>query len=297
MTLPETEEECDKLTVMFATAAGTVRRNKLSDFWRVNQNGKIAMKLDEGDKLVGVAICDDNQDILLCAKNGKCVRFPVEDVRVFASRNSTGVRGMKLAKGDEVMSMSVLKHAKAEIDKRDAYLKEAAARRRAAGLANEDDVVETESTTNTVLTPEEFDKMAADEEFILTLTSAGYGKRTSAYEYRITSRGTQGVTNIKTDEGKRAADVIASMPVKSGDHLMLVTDGGQLIRTRVDDIRIAGRATMGVIVFRLGNDEKVVSATCVADMGDEEEGGEESVENTEVPSETPAEPLETKEGE
>ena len=308
MILPETEEECEKLTVMFATAAGTVRRNKLSDFWRVNQNGKIAMKLDEGDKLVGVAICDDNQDILLCAKNGKCVRFPVEDVRVFASRASTGVRGMKLAKGDEVMSMSVLKHAKAEIDKRDAYLKEAAARRRAAGLATEDDAVETESATNTVLTPEEIDKMAADEEFILTLTSAGYGKRTSAYEYRITSRGTQGVTNIKTDEGKRAADVIASMPVKSGDHLMLVTDGGQLIRTRVDDIRIAGRATMGVIVFRLSKDEKVVSATCVADMGDEEEGGEESVENTEAPetsvenasAETPVESTETetpKEGE
>ena len=284
LTLPETEEECENLTVMFATAAGTVRRNKLSDFWRVNQNGKIAMKLDEGDKLVGVVICDDNQDILLSAKNGKCVRFPVEDVRVFASRASTGVRGMKLAKGDEVMSMSVLKHAKAEIDKRDAYLKEAAARRRAAGLATEDDVVETESTSNTILTPEEIEKMAADEEFVLTLTSAGYGKRTSAYEYRITSRGTQGVTNIKTDESKRAADVVASMPVKTGDHLMLVTDGGQLIRTRVDDIRIAGRATMGVIVFRLGKNEKVVSATCVADMGDEDEESE-NTEATETMTE------------
>ena len=130
--------------------------------------------------------------------------------------------------------------------------------------------------------PEEFEKMAADEEFILTLTSAGYGKRTSAYEYRITSRGTQGVTNIKTDEGKRAADVIASMPVKAGDHLMLVTDGGQLIRTRVDDIRIAGRATMGVIVFRLGKDEKVVSATCVADMGDEETENDENVSASEA---------------
>ena len=270
MTLPETEEECEKLTVMFATSKGTVRRNKLSDFWRVNQNGKIAMKLDEGDKLVGVAICDDNQDILLSAKNGKCVRFPVDDVRVFASRASTGVRGMKLIGDDEVMSMSVLKHAKAEIDKRDAYLKEAAARRRAAGIATEDDKVEVESTSNTTLTPEEFDKMAADEEFILTLTSAGYGKRTSAYEYRITSRGTQGVTNIKTDEGKRAAHVIASMPVNKDDDLMLVTDGGQLIRTRVGDIRIAGRATMGVIVFRLDGKEKVVSATAVPNMGEDE---------------------------
>ncbi len=280
MTLPETEEECDKLTVMFATSKGTVRRNKLSDFWRVNQNGKIAMKLDEGDKLVGVAICDDNQDILLSAKNGKCVRFPVDDVRVFASRASTGVRGMKLIGDDEVMSMSVLKHAKAEIDKRDAYLKEAAARRRAAGLATEDDKVEVESTSNTTLTAEEFDKMAADEEFILTLTSAGYGKRTSAYEYRITSRGTQGVTNIKTDEGKRAAHVIASMPVNKDDDLMLVTDGGQLIRTRVDDIRIAGRATMGVIVFRLDGKEKVVSATAVPNMDEDE--GETTSEETQT---------------
>ena len=282
MTLPETEEECEKLTVMFATSKGTVRRNKLSDFWRVNQNGKIAMKLDEGDKLVGVAICDDNQDILLCAKNGKCVRFPVDDVRVFASRASTGVRGMKLIGDDEVMSMSVLKHAKAEIDKRDAYLKEAAARRRAEGIATEDDKVEVESTSNTTLTAEEFDKMAADEEFILTLTSAGYGKRTSAYEYRITSRGTQGVTNIKTDEGKRAAHVIASMPVNKEDDLMLVTDGGQLIRTRVNDIRIAGRATMGVIVFRLDGKEKVVSATTVPNMGEDETENQSEYTHAEI---------------
>jgi DNA gyrase subunit A len=211
----------------------------------------------------------------------------VDDVRVFASRASTGVRGMKLVGDDEVMSMSVLKHAKAEIDKRDAYLKEAAARRRAEGLATEDDKVEMESTTNTTLTAEEFEKMANDEEFILTLTSAGYGKRTSAYEYRITSRGTQGVTNIKTDEGKRAAHVIASMPVNKDDDLMLVTDGGQIIRTRVNDIRIAGRATMGVIVFRLdGKKEKVVSATTVPYMESDEEEiqpTDETVEQVQEP--------------
>ena len=202
--------------------------------------------------------------------------LPVDDVRVFASRASTGVRGMKLVGDDEVMSMSVLKHAKADIEKRDAYLKEAAARRRAEGIATEDDNVETETQTNTVLSTEEFDKMAAEEEFILTLTSAGYGKRTSAYEYRITSRGTQGVTNIKTDEGKRAAHVIASMPVQKDDDLMLVTDGGQLIRTRINDIRIAGRATMGVIVFRLDGKEKVVSATTVPQMEEPEEVVEET---------------------
>ena len=284
LTLPETEEECQNLTVMFATASGGVRRNRLSDFWRVNQNGKIAMKLDEGDKLIGVSICTDDDDILLAAKNGKCVRFPVSDVRVFESRASTGVRGMKLGPNDAVISMSVIKHAKADIDKRDAYLKEAAAKRRAAGL--DEGEVEVESTTNTALTPEEFEKMAADEEFILTLTSAGYGKRSSAYEYRITSRGTQGVTNIKTDEGKRAADVVASMPVPAGSHIMLVTDGGQLIRMRTDDIRIAGRSTMGVILFRLGKNEKVVSATCITDIGEEETVPVESAEGTLTPEQS-----------
>lgn len=280
LTLPETEEACQNLTVMFATASGSVRRNRLSDFWRVNQNGKIAMKLDDGDRLIGVAICSDDDDVLLAAKGGKCVRFPVADVRVFESRASTGVRGMKLAAGDAVISLSVIRHAKADMDKRDAYLKESAARRRAAGLTDDGDTPDTPTTTATVLTPDEFDKMAAEEEFILTLTAAGYGKRSSAYEYRITSRGTQGVTNIKTDEGKRAADVVASMPVPAGSHIMLVTDGGQLIRMRTDDIRIAGRSTMGVILFRLGKDEKVVSATCITDIGDDETA-EETATNTE----------------
>lgn len=283
LTLPETEEACQNLTVMFATASGSVRRNRLSDFWRVNQNGKIAMKLDDGDRLIGVAICSDDDDVLLAAKGGKCVRFPVADVRVFESRASTGVRGMKLAAGDAVISLSVIRHAKADLDKRDAYLKESAARRRAAGLTDDGDTPDTPTTTATVLTPDEFDKMAAEEEFILTLTAAGYGKRSSAYEYRITSRGTQGVTNIKTDEGKRAADVVASMPVPAGSHIMLVTDGGQLIRMRTDDIRIAGRSTMGVILFRLGKDEKVVSATCITDIGDDETA-EETVDKT--PDET-----------
>ncbi len=289
LTLPETEEACQNLTVMFATASGSVRRNRLSDFWRVNQNGKIAMKLDDGDRLIGVAICSDDDDVLLAAKGGKCVRFPVADVRVFESRASTGVRGMKLAAGDAVISLSVIRHAKADMDKRDAYLKESAARRRAAGLTDDGDTPDTPATTATVLAPDEFDKMAAEEEFILTLTAAGYGKRSSAYEYRITSRGTQGVTNIKTDEGKRAADVVASMPVPAGSHIMLVTDGGQLIRMRTDDIRIAGRSTMGVILFRLGKDEKVVSATCITDIGDDETAEETATtteeENTTVSSE------------
>ncbi len=289
LTLPEKAEECENQTVMFATASGNVRRNRLSDFYNVNTNGKIAMKLDEGDKLIGVQICNDEHDILLSAAGGKCVRFPVSDVRIFESRASTGIRGMKLAENDSVISMSVVKHAKADIDKRDAYLKESVACRRLAGQADETDTVETESTTTTVLTPEEFEKMAQDEEFILTITDKGYGKRSSAYEYRITSRGVSGFINIRTDDDKRKADVVASMPVPDDAHIMMVTDGGKLIRMKVSDIRIAGRSTMGVILFRLDNDEKVVSATCITDIEEDTpeipEGGEMPVVSTEMVAE------------
>lgn len=286
LTIPEKEEECAGKTVMFATNSGGVRRNRLSDFYNVNANGKIAMKLDEGDKLIGVAICTDEDDILLSAAGGKCVRFPVNDVRIFESRASTGVRGMKLADGDSVISLSVLKHVKADIDKRDAYLKEASARRRMAG--GEDETSEIEGNTTVTLSADEFAKMAAEEEFVLTLTDKGYGKRSSAYEYRITSRGTQGVTNIKTDEDKRKASVVASMPVKAEDHLMLVTDAGKLIRMKVSDIRIAGRSTMGVILFRLDKNEKVVSATCVSDIGEEEESADTEQSASDVLPEEPA---------
>ncbi len=269
LTLPEKAEECENQSVIFATASGNVRRNRLTDFYNVQSNGKIAMKLDEGDSLIGVQICNEDHDVLLAAAGGRCVRFPVSDIRIFESRASTGVRGMRLADGDTVISMSVVKHAKADIDKRDAYLKESVARRRLTGQSDDGDVIELESLTDTVLTSEEFEKMAQEEEFILTITDKGYGKRSSAYEYRITSRGGVGVVNIKTDEGKRKADVVASMPVPDDAHIMLVTDGGKLIRMKVSDIRIAGRSTMGVILFRLGDDEKVVSATCITDIEDE----------------------------
>lgn len=289
LTLPESETEAEGKSLMFATASGNVRRNRLADFYNVQSNGKIAMKLDEGDTLIGVEICTEDQDVLLAAAGGKCVRFPVADVRVFESRASTGVRGMKLPAGDSVISVSILTHAKAEIDKRDAYLKESVARRRLAGNADENDTVEIESTSDTLLTPEEFEKMAADEQFILTITDKGYGKRSSAYEYRITSRGTQGVTNIKMDGDKRKANVVASLPVPDDAHIMLVTDAGKLIRMRVADIRIAGRSTMGVILFRLDKNEKVVSATCVTDI--EEDETDESLSSTQ---ETMTETVETK---
>ncbi|MBO7243861.1 MAG: DNA gyrase subunit A [Alphaproteobacteria bacterium] len=285
LTLPESQEECGDQTVMFATASGGVRRNRLTDFYNVQSNGKIAMKLDEGDKLIGVQICNDSDDVLLAAAGGKCVRFPVTDVRVFESRASTGVRGMKLPEGESVISMSIVKHAKADIEKRDAYLKEAAAKRRALGETEEGEVIETETASTTTLTPEEFEKMAAEEEFILTITDKGFGKRTSAYEYRITARGTSGVTNIKMDD-RRKADVVATMPVPDDAHLMMVTDGGKLIRMRISDIKIAGRSTMGVILFRLDKDEKVVSATCITDVEEEVEETDETVSTPET-SEAP----------
>jgi DNA gyrase subunit A len=277
--LPEKQEDCEGLSVMFATASGNIRRNRLDDFYRVNSNGKIAMKLDDGDKLVDVQICREDQDILLAAAGGKCVRCPVSSVRVFESRASTGVRGMKLADGDRVISMSVLEHVLTEIEKRDAYLKMAIAKRAAAGVTDDadDDISEIDDTNNVTLTDDEFAQMENDEQFILTVTSAGLGKRSSAYQYRITSRGAQGVTNIDTT--KVPAEVVASMPVTSDEHVMMVTDGGKLIRMRVSDIRIVGRNSKGVILFRMGKDEKVVSVSVVKDYGDDD------VENTDNLSE------------
>lgn len=274
MQLPENEEECENLDVMFATRTGNVRRNKLSDFVDVKANGKIAMKLDKGDTLIDVKICTDDQDVLLAAKAGKSIRFPVSDVRVFSGRTSTGVRGIRLGKGDEVISMSVLRHTEADMEKRYAYLKMAKALRRSDDMEEISDDIE--ASTTLTLSEEEFQKMQAEEEFILTVTDSGYGKRTSAYEYRITGRGGQGVTNI--DNTKRKDSVVASFPVTDTAHVMLVTDAGKLIRMPIKDVRIAGRNTMGVIMFRLSDAEHVVSATCIEDY--EEEGApEEEAEN------------------
>ena len=275
MQLPENEEECENLDVMFATRSGNVRRNKLSDFVDVKANGKIAMKLDEGDTLIDVKICTDEQDILLAAKAGKSIRFPVSEVRVFSGRTSTGVRGIRLGKGDEVISMSVLRHTDADMEKRYAYLKMAKALRRSDEA--EDAVDDIEASTTLTLSEEEFQKMQSEEEFILTVTDSGYGKRTSAYEYRITGRGGQGVTNI--DNTKRKDSVVASFPVTDTAHVMLVTDAGKLIRMPIKDVRIAGRNTMGVIMFRLSDAEHVVSATCIEDYAEEEAESEEMQED------------------
>jgi DNA gyrase subunit A len=269
MPMPADEASWDKLHVMFATARGNVRRNKLSDFTNIQSGGKIAMKFDgedAGDRMIGVAVCADAQDVLLATRSGKCIRFAVGDVRVFSGRNSTGVRGIKLAEGDQVISMSLLAHNEVEIETRDEYLRAVGAQRRLAGAdyeGRDEDKAHDAALAKRLAEPE-FAKMAEAEEFILAVTERGYGKRTSAYEYRITGRGGQGIVNIDTSE--RNGAVVAAFPVEESDQLVLVTDGGQLIRTGVDEVRIAGRGTQGVTLFSVGEEEKVVSVAQVREV-------------------------------
>lgn len=284
MPLPEDETQWDNMYVMFATASGGARRNSLSDFVNVKANGKIAMKLDDGDKLVGVQACTDTDDVLLSAKSGKCIRFPVGAVRVFQSRASTGVRGIRLKDGDEVISMSVLRHVDFATEERDAYLKVQSARRRAEGDGEGATDLVTDPT-QVGMSEERFAEMAVLEEFILTITKNGFGKRTSAYEYRIAGRGGQGITNIETNA--RNGDVVGSFPVDITDQLVMVSDGGQLIRTTVVDIRIAGRNTQGVTLFKTAKDEHVVSVTRLDEVEEDDADIEEGAEVTEGAVEAP----------
>ena len=285
MPLPEDEESRNELDVMFATKTGTVRRNKLSDFIRVNRNGKIAMKLEEdaNDGIVSVKICSEKDDILITTALGQCIRFQVTDVRVFAGRNSTGVRGIRLADGDEVISMGILRHVDVSSEEARAYLKHAAAMRRAA-TGEEEEVSEDdeETTEEAVLTTERLAELGAAEEFVLTIADDGMGKRSSAYDYRVTGRGGKGLVaqNIWGRDKKKGPvkKVAQSFPVGEGDQVMLVTDGGQLIRTPVDQIRIAGRSTGGVWVLRTADGERVVSVARLvedAETAMDEGGGAE----------------------
>ncbi|MBP7253700.1 MAG: DNA gyrase subunit A [Alphaproteobacteria bacterium] len=266
--LPEDEEAWGNLNIVFATARGTVRRNKLSDFANIRASGLIAMKLDEeGDRLIAVKTCDAQDNLLLSTRQGRCIRFAVDDVRVFAGRNSVGVRGIKLAEGDSVISMSILRDVASTAEERAGYLKQAAALRRGAdepeATTSSDDE---EGAAAATLTPERFAALAAQEEFILTASARGFGKRSSSYEYRITGRGGQGIMNMEMSD--RNGEVIAAFPVKAGQDVMLVTNGGQIIRMPVDDIRIAGRRTQGVTLFRVADGEQVVSVAALEDEGE-----------------------------
>lgn len=290
MKLPECEDDCKDMSIMFATSQGNVRRNSLMDFVNVQSNGKIAMKLDEGDKLINVRICHEDNDIMLAARSGKCIRFPVTDVRVFVGRNSTGVRGIKLAEGDEVISMSILLHSDATSEERDEYSRIVSAIKRLSAERGDDSCVSPEDTgLLNILSEEKYKEMAEREQFILSVTSTGYGKRTSSYEYRVTGRGGQGIANMEMSA--RNKEIVSSFPIEDGNQIMMVTDGGKLIRMPVADIRIAGRKTQGVILFRTGDNEKVVSVTWLdADDGDDEELEEET--GSEVLGDSVADPEE-----
>jgi DNA gyrase subunit A len=270
MPLPEDESSWANLDVMFATTGGNVRRNKLSDFMDVRRSGIIAMKLDENEAIVDVQICTERDDVLLTAAGGQCIRFPVPDVRVFTGRTSMGVRGIALPKEDKLISLTILRHVEATSDERSAYLK---MRRAVAGEgATEENTaeVEAEETSGSFqLSQERYVEMSAQEQVVLTVSVNGYGKRTSSYEYRTTGRGGKGIVAMNVNN--RNGNLVASFPVEEADQIMLVTDKGQLIRCPVEDIRIAGRSTQGVIVFDTAEDEHVVS---VEHIGEDTENGE-----------------------
>lgn len=268
--LPEDEAAWSDLHVVFATSKGNVRRNRMSDFANIRSNGLIAMKLEEeGERLIAVRTCQESDDVLLATSGGKCIRFQVDDVRVFAGRTSTGVRGIKLGDGDEVVSMSMLRHVEASAEERAAFFK----MRRDEGVemegeaAPEADEVAADSVT---LAPERYEDLKRLEQYILTVSDRGYGKRTSSYEYRVTGRGGQGIWNMEM--GERNGSIVATFPVEASHQVMMVTNGGQVIRMPLHDVRVAGRKTLGVTLFRVGAEERVVSVASIAE--DEGENGD-----------------------
>ncbi|CBS86554.1 DNA gyrase subunit A [Azospirillum lipoferum] len=278
--LPEDEAVWADLHVVFATSKGNVRRNRMSDFANIRSNGLIAMKLEEeGERLIGVHTCSEADDVLLATRGGKCIRFPVDDVRVFAGRTSTGVRGIKLADGDEVVSLSILTHVDATPEERAAFFK----MKRDEGLemegeaAPEADEVPADSVT---LTQERYEELKQKEQYILTVSDRGYGKRSSSYEYRIAGRGGQGIWNMEM--GERNGSIVAAFPVESNHQVMMVTNGGQVIRMPLHDVRVAGRKTLGVTLFRVGADERVVSVATIAEEDGENGVGENGAGETGV---------------
>ncbi len=273
MPLPEDESSWSALDVMFATTRGTVRRNKLSDFVQVNRNGKIAMKLDEeGDEILSVETCTEHDDVVLTTANGQCIRFPVVEVRVFVGRNSVGVRGINLAEGDKVISMTLLEHVEATSIERSAYIKRMINERRADGTDTEDIVslYEEEAGVETELTEERYAELQACEQMLLTVSEFGYGKRSSSYEFRISGRGGKGIRATDPSKTAEIGKLVAAFPVKTQDQIMLVSDGGQLIRVPVDGIRIVGRSTKGVTIFNTAKGEKVVSVERISESEEDD---------------------------
>ncbi|WP_010507171.1 DNA gyrase subunit A [Komagataeibacter europaeus] len=284
--LPQDEELWENLHLVFATASGSVRRNRLSDFRNIRSSGLIAMKLDEDDRLIGVATCREGQDVFLGTRNARCIRFQITDdtLRVFAGRGSSGVRGIKLAEGDSVNSLCVLNHVEATVEERAAYLRMANARRRAeAAMEGEeaDEVTPADDAEipadDLPLTPERFAELEAAEEVLLIVSNAGFGRRSSAYDYRVSGRGGQGINNMTFSANKRGNAVVATLPVLAGTDIMLVTDAGRLIRLPINQVRIMSRQASGVTLFRLNDTEEVTSVFPVMDDGEEGEDGEGDV--------------------
>jgi DNA gyrase subunit A len=280
MALPD-EEVWSGLQIMFATTGGTVRRNELSDFTNVNRNGKIAMKLEEGEAIADVQLCTTADDVLLTTAHGQCIRFPTTEVRVFKGRDSMGVRGIALEGDDRVIAMSIIRHVEASSEERAGYIKMAnAVRRSQNGTENGvEEVIETDAEEevgadggglSASIDQARYVEMGAAEQFILTLSENGYGKRSSSFEYRITRRGGKGIVAMAVND--RNGPLVASFPVEETDQIMLVTDGGQLIRCPVNGIRIVGRGSQGVIVFDTADDEKVVSVERVTEEEEPDAG-------------------------
>ena len=267
MPMPEDPATWATMNIMFATRSGDVRRNELTEFETINKGGKIAMKLEDGDMIAGVEICTDADDVMLTTSQGQCIRFAVADLRVFQSRGSTGVRGIKLAEKDHVISMSILRHVEATTEERAAFIKMS---RAVAGEETEAGPSDEEVTSEASISQERYAEMGAAEQVVLTVSANGYGKRSSSYEYRISGRGGKGITAMVVNS--RNGPLVASFPVEESDELMLVTDGGQLIRCPVHDIRKAGRSTQGVTLIDTAKDEHVVSVERISE--DEAEEGE-----------------------
>ncbi len=265
MPMPENQNKWESMHIMFATAKGNIRRNNLSDFKRIQSNGKIAIKIGDEDNLVNVMACDEEDHVFLASKLGKAIRFPVKAVRVFKSRTSDGVRGMKLAKKDCVISMTILHGIKSTIEEREAFLSIPFEQRLQIAFGNHNFLLK---DFEEKLSKEQIIKMAKSEEFILTVSENGFGKRTSAYHYRITNRGGGGVVNMVLSD--KTAGVIASIPANMNDELMLITNNGRLIRCKLNTVRITGRNTSGVILFKTKKTENVVSASLIADNSSEE---------------------------
>ena len=260
------EEEWDNLQIIFATSAGDVRRNALSDFTNVRSNGKIAMDLPEGIELVNARIAGEDDDVMLFTNSGRAIRFSTTDVRVFKGRKSTGVRGIRLIGEDRVVSMSIIRHFDATSDERAAYLK---MRRAIAGMVDEEGTSDDEGVSeNATISQERYAEMSAAENLILTITEGGSGKMSSSHDYPVRGRGGMGVAAM--DKAMRGGEIVASFPVEIQDQIMLVTSKGQSIRVPVDGISFRSRSAGGVRVFNTGTDETVVSVAWIADQGDED---------------------------